>query len=270
MDRELMINNIKQLCKNNSITLTRLEEILGFSQGLIGRWKDKNPTLDRVVDIADYFQTSLDEIVGRSKNFDDDFLQTIYDITDKGILKWHPANTASPVIRVPHEIYNEDKYDKLTYYTEFNSGYFIIDCIFEQIVNPTTLNFCIKPTNDSDIVFQNYTSEQLKPLWIAIINNLPITETPDELKAESLKQRFIETTKNLKNSSSRTKIYSNDIEMLKQELFSADSAYNLSSKLSQNEKELLNKLNSSDEHRNLLEAELEFQNFNNNFGGANK
>ena len=64
MNNERMIETIRELCKKNNITPTKLEEELGFSQGLISRWKDKTPNIDRIIDIADYFHVSLDEVVG--------------------------------------------------------------------------------------------------------------------------------------------------------------------------------------------------------------
>ena len=52
---------ISQLCKENKIAVTALEEKLGFGRGTIGKWKKgTNPKADKLQKIADYFGVSLD------------------------------------------------------------------------------------------------------------------------------------------------------------------------------------------------------------------
>lgn len=196
MNNELMINKIKDLCKNENITVTRLEEMLGFSQGLISRWKDKSPTLDRVVDIADHFHVSLDELTGRIDNFEDKFLAIVYNQTISGSLLWRRItnNENSNIIR-PHrdELYSSDYYTEMAYYATYNEGYFIINCFCKHnnTSSPIELDLYIQPTDKDDLVYQNYTLEQLKPLWIAILKSLYDEEAPDDVKAENLKQQII-------------------------------------------------------------------------------
>ena len=91
MDNELMVKSIKELCKNNNITVSQLESELKFSPSLISRWKDKTPSIDKIVDIADYFHVTLDEVVGRTLKIDsmvsDEFINILYSMTeDKSII----------------------------------------------------------------------------------------------------------------------------------------------------------------------------------------
>ncbi|WP_024347374.1 helix-turn-helix domain-containing protein [Lacrimispora indolis] len=201
MDNEAVTNSIRELCKKHNITPTILEEELGFSQGLISRWKDKSPTLDRVIDIADYFYVPLDAVIGRDSKFKDKFLETIFNKTIDKTLNWQP-NFQKPnrkFILPSPEFFDEEIYTEKAYYASFNDGYFIINCFckHQQTIDPLDLDFYIKPDEKSSLVAQEYTVDELKPLWLAIINNL--TEgVPDEIKAENLKQQFLMNITNKK------------------------------------------------------------------------
>ncbi len=71
MDGSLLVENIRALCKKNKISITKLEADLFLSPGLISRWSRNVPALDKIMDIADYFNVSLDELVGHSKGASD-------------------------------------------------------------------------------------------------------------------------------------------------------------------------------------------------------
>ena len=56
------VEKIRELCKNQRISLTILEESLGFANGSIGKWAKSTrlPNLNRLVMIANYFGVSID------------------------------------------------------------------------------------------------------------------------------------------------------------------------------------------------------------------
>ena len=58
-----MLNRIKQLCKQNGIPISRLEEETGISRNSIGRWEQSVPSVDKVQKVAEYFNVSLDWLV---------------------------------------------------------------------------------------------------------------------------------------------------------------------------------------------------------------
>ena len=69
MDNELLVKSIREICKSNNITPSQLEAELGFGAGLISRWTKSSPSLDKIVDIADYFNVPLTSCCGScSKN----------------------------------------------------------------------------------------------------------------------------------------------------------------------------------------------------------
>lgn len=200
MDNEKMIESIRALCKSKDITPTKLEEELGFSQGLISRWKDKNPNIDKIVDIADYFHVSLDEVVGYRQNTNDAFLNKLYEQTSSGSIIWENIETMNQhgcMIKqysdfiMPNQYIGNDE-EETSYATCFGSGYIVIYAYhkYSQIINPYNLILFIQPTNESFLVDQHYTKEELYSLWIKMLNNLG-DNAPDEIKAEDLKNSFI-------------------------------------------------------------------------------
>lgn len=215
MNKETVVNSIRELCKNHNITPTKLEEDLGFSQGLISRWKDKNPTLDRIIDIADYFHVTVDEVIGRGTNFNDLFLDYVYNKTNDKEIIWNinSLQKGNNKIDVPgvSDYYNEDTHTAISYYTKYKNAIFLINCLSKhyQTINPEELNFYIKPDDKSELVYQDYQTDQLKPLWLAILNNLD-EEAPDEIKVENIKQQFVNA--NLKANFKELDYIKNDNE----------------------------------------------------------
>ena len=64
-------DRISELCKNKGITIMKLEQELGFSNGSIGKLK-KGGTIraDRLARIADYFGIATSVLLGREDDYD--------------------------------------------------------------------------------------------------------------------------------------------------------------------------------------------------------
>lgn len=67
MNNQVLVNNIKKLCKDRNVSISTLEKDLFMSPGLISRWTKTTPALDRVVEIANYFHVSVDSLVDTMK-----------------------------------------------------------------------------------------------------------------------------------------------------------------------------------------------------------
>ena len=55
---------IKEMCMEKGITITELERKLGFGNATIHNWKTKSPTIEKLKKVADFFDVSLDDLVG--------------------------------------------------------------------------------------------------------------------------------------------------------------------------------------------------------------
>lgn len=69
-----IVEKIKYLCKEKKITVAELERNTGISNGQIRKWDKSTPGIDKVKLVADYFDVSVDYLLGRT---DDKEIQTI-------------------------------------------------------------------------------------------------------------------------------------------------------------------------------------------------
>lgn len=69
MENEQLALNIKILCSEKGITLSKLFEILNISTSFISDITKKNnsPSIKRIRAIADYFNVSIDYLIGRAE-----------------------------------------------------------------------------------------------------------------------------------------------------------------------------------------------------------
>lgn len=200
MDNDILVKSIKRLCQNNNISVSQLESDLKFSPSLISRWKDKTPSLDKIVDIADYFHVSLDEVVGYNINTNDVFINKLYTQTSNGEIKWTNCKTMNQegVMIKLYSIFDEpgvlqgDSEAETSYAIKFQNGYIIMYAFYycNEILKPERIILFIQPSNDSYLVDQHYTTEELTPLWVKLLNHLG-NDAPDEVKAEDLKMSFL-------------------------------------------------------------------------------
>ena len=58
-----MLEQIQELCRERSMTVTELEKALQFGHNTISRWDYVCPTVYRVQLVADYFGVTLDRIL---------------------------------------------------------------------------------------------------------------------------------------------------------------------------------------------------------------
>ena len=58
-------DRIKELAKNAGISIPNLETEIGISKGIISRWDQYSPTSDKLAAVADYFDVSVDYLLGR-------------------------------------------------------------------------------------------------------------------------------------------------------------------------------------------------------------
>lgn len=203
MDNELLVKSIRKLCKNNNVPVSQLENDLNFGAGLISRWNKSSPSLDKIVDIADYFHVSIDEVVGYKNSFNDVFLNKLYQNTSDGTISWENGevmNDHGQMVKLYSRFYEPGKhikedYEETTYAVQFNNGYIVINAYhhYNNILNPEDVMLFIQPSDEDYLVEQYYTKDELLGLWIKVLNSLG-DDTPSEVKAESMKNDFINHT----------------------------------------------------------------------------
>ncbi|MFW8620858.1 helix-turn-helix domain-containing protein [Enterococcus thailandicus] len=58
---------IKELAKEKKLSIRQLEINFGYSNGYLAKWKTNTPNSDELKRIADYFNVSVDYLLGREE-----------------------------------------------------------------------------------------------------------------------------------------------------------------------------------------------------------
>lgn len=65
-----LYERIRDLAQQHKISLAELERSLQFSNGIISTWKFSNPSIDKVKKVANYFNVSIDYLLGNDDSVD--------------------------------------------------------------------------------------------------------------------------------------------------------------------------------------------------------
>lgn len=64
----MIFDNIAGLCKERSISISKLEREVGIGNGTIGKWVNSSPTAENLKKVADYFGVTVDSLLTARKN----------------------------------------------------------------------------------------------------------------------------------------------------------------------------------------------------------
>lgn len=206
MDRELLVNNIRSICKEQKVQISQLEKDLGFGAGLVSRWTKTDPSLSKVVEVAKYLNVSVDRLIGYSNIINDKFLANLVEATNNDSVRWmkyqEEKTYSQPKLyfntiqdSTAFENHNEWVSYKLNhvvfkYYCCVNDGFISLcaDCV-RISKYPDYIKLYIQPNQFSDNVVQPYSSEQLQVLWTNVLSHLG-NESSSEEKANYFKLLF--------------------------------------------------------------------------------
>lgn len=201
MNNEILIKNIKELCKIKNIKISQLENDLNFGAGLISRWAKSDPSLSKIIDVADYFNVSLDEIVGRnmqsSDDLNDELLTSLTLLTSQEVIRWD--NIADPYDEKANGIPYEDAFS--LFYgdeIEFYKATYKSSCIFlvsqydleRGMIDNLDISLYIQPDETSNPVLQKNDSISMEKFWVEI--RKPFKGVPDEWKANTIKRSILD------------------------------------------------------------------------------
>lgn len=78
-----MLINLKQLRKSKGISQQQLADVIGVSQQSINKYENHNvePDIRTLISIAEYFNTTVDFLVGKGENEKENEFCTVYELT---------------------------------------------------------------------------------------------------------------------------------------------------------------------------------------------
>ena len=59
----MLYNKIKAIAKEKGISIRKIEEDSGFSQGSMCKWNDISPSWDKVQKVADYLNVKINALI---------------------------------------------------------------------------------------------------------------------------------------------------------------------------------------------------------------
>lgn len=62
-----LVEKIRALARQRDLSLPQLEQELGLGNGTISRWRSSSPNTEKLQKIADYFNVSMDYLLGREQ-----------------------------------------------------------------------------------------------------------------------------------------------------------------------------------------------------------
>lgn len=214
MDNELLVNNIKKVCTENNMTVTTLEKRLGFSPSLISRWKNNVPSVDKIVDIADFFDVTIDSLLGREAqkdtvDFNDKFMKTLISQTENNTLTWECLKIQDRAIKHRNiinaieklgfmEVLLEKEHTNWYFSTFDDISYFLLK-EFKNEDDSVEVFFYALPDLDSRPILENKEQEYINVLYSTVYSKL--NGGYDENTLHRIKHKFIyNQSSNLKES----------------------------------------------------------------------
>ena len=62
-----LVDKIRTLARQRDMSLPQIEQELGLGNGTISRWRNSSPNTEKLQKIADYFNVSMDYLLGREQ-----------------------------------------------------------------------------------------------------------------------------------------------------------------------------------------------------------
>lgn len=195
MNNIQMVENIKKLCAQKNMTISQLEKMLNLSNGLISRWKKTTPSLDIIIDIARFFNVTIDSIIGEKINTESDYtihklINLLYQETHHLKIEWNVLDINNPPIKftkIIYDILNHEESDY--YYVTHEKGCFILGRKYTNSINELILLALPDSNSTPLLICDDY--NQLIKLFELVSNNLQ--SKLNELKVGNFINSFLET-----------------------------------------------------------------------------
>ena len=196
MKNEVLLSNIRKLCKNNNITVAQLEKKMGMGAGTISRWNKASPAFDKVVSIARYFKVSIDYLSGYDVSSEEtikldentikivDYLLEMTTEAEENESFWNEykidiGDKAEPWISNLSEMKLDINDIGKLFYAYDEMGYYLLKVVYalnECYDYKTQIQLYLTPDELTIPVLECDDKNALQPLYIAAITRLEALE----------------------------------------------------------------------------------------------
>lgn len=64
----MIFNNIRHLCREKGISITKLEDDLGFARSSVCKWNKNEPGIRKVQKVAEYLGVPIEELLRETED----------------------------------------------------------------------------------------------------------------------------------------------------------------------------------------------------------
>lgn len=187
---EELVNNIRKICTKKGLSVSKVEEELGFSHGLISRWTKMSPSIAKVVAVADYLGVSLDELLGRQGEVKEEYFeQQLCKATEEGEIVWYPYGVKESLGHSWRRLDEWENQNLVCGYCKYGESFFLLECELDQDEMVENLRLAILPDEKSVPVLQDVETEELLELYELVHEEIRCHA--DKARADQIKEAFI-------------------------------------------------------------------------------
>lgn len=212
MNNEVLLSNIRDLCKKNNITVTYLEKLMGMGAGTISRWNKASPSFDKIMSIAEYFKISIDKLAGYTVAEDSvsvpdektskiiDYLLQMTTKNETGYSFWQDYKKNKQIELLVSDLpsMEPDKSDmSRLFYAGDETGFFLLEAVYilnNQYDYETEIRLYLVPDELTLPVLESSCKSALQDLYIAVVRRLEFMENRKEAqkKAQTQREKILE------------------------------------------------------------------------------
>lgn len=204
MGNEILLSNIRELCKKHGITVNYLEKKLEMGTGTISRWSRANPSFDRIMDIAKYFRVSIDFLSGYTVEPDInneisestlhiiDYLMEETIDTGANKLFWHDYKKEKEFELQVFELSGMNTDMGRLYYASDEYGYYLLEAVYTMNASydyETQIRLYLVPEENSEPIMECSDKGALQALYITAVKQLENYGTHKTAKEKAEQQR---------------------------------------------------------------------------------
>lgn len=192
MDNQKFVATVRRICKAKGLSVSQVENDLGWSAGLISRWNKACPSIEKVAELIAYLGVPFEELLGDSQSAGQSastqVVEKLVEWTQKGTADWHLCKEDANVVKLVTMLEIEDASPELSYFYAYHKGYFLL-VMTENGNLPLSLRLYLSPDKNTAPCLESDDSEKLALLLYAVDRELYHAWAVN--KANQFRQEFL-------------------------------------------------------------------------------
>ncbi len=192
MDNQKFVANVRAICKAKELSVSQVENALGWSAGLISRWNKACPSIEKVAELIAYLGVPFEELLKDSQNVGEAesirVVEKLVERTRKGEIVWRPCREDVVATELIAMLEKDEALPELSYFYAYHKGYFFL-VMAENGKLPLSLRLYLAPDRNTIPCLESDDAEGLAPLLRTVDRELYRAWAVN--KANQFRQEFL-------------------------------------------------------------------------------